>query len=156
MSLYRYSLAAAEPPKSWEQLADEYHSMLAQTHRKRAWRVPCCCPACSPIQPKALVTDDLDNSTASEGFWVRLSLDLQNVKWKEDDFSYANKTARRQHRNVIDYSTNSPSRAGMHHCLAMSFPECTIEGISMILGQVISYERLATIFIYSLQNLLEH
>ena len=41
----------------------------------------------------------------------------------------------------------------MHNCLPRAFSEDLIELISMVHGQIISYERLASVFIYSLQDL---
>jgi len=42
----------------------------------------------------------------------------------------------------------------MHHCLSRAFAECPVEVVAIVQSEVIPRKRLATVFVYSLENLI--
>lgn len=63
-------------------------------------------PTPSTVQSKALISDDSEDSTPSEGFGVCLSLDLQDVEGKKNDFTDTDDT---RNQNVSRCQICSPS-----------------------------------------------
>lgn len=57
------------------------------TDRERTRSVTGSCPASTPIETHALVRDNLEQATATEGLGVCLTLDLQNIQREQNNFS---------------------------------------------------------------------
>lgn len=65
-----------------------------KTNRERPRSVSGCGPTPSSVQPKPFIGNDLEQPTATEGIGVRLTLDLENIKREENDFTDPDYTAR--------------------------------------------------------------
>lgn len=63
-----------------------------ETYSERSRRVTGSSPAGTTVQSHTLIGNDLEESTATESFGVRLSLDLQDIQGKQDDLSDTDQT----------------------------------------------------------------
>lgn len=48
-----------------------------------------------------------------------------------------------------------PSSGSVHDGLAVALAEVAVEGVAMVLGQVVAHERLTTVLVYSLKDLFQ-
>ena len=94
-------------------------------------------PAGAAVEAQALVGDDAEEPPRPERGRVGLSLDLEDVEGQQDDLADADERA----------------RGGIHDGFAGASAEGGVEVIPVVLGQVVSYEGLAAVFVYSLQDL---
>jgi hypothetical protein len=108
------------------------------TYRKRSRRITGSRPAPAPVQPKSFITNDPHQSTAPEGLWVGLSLDLENVQ--------------RQQHNLTD--SNDGACSCVHNSLAVTLAKCAVEASAVVRCQILPDEGLAAELVHSLEDLL--
>lgn len=68
------------------------------TYSKRTRGVTSGSPASTAVEPHALVGNNLEETTSTEGLRVCLSLDLQDIKREEDNLANTNQTSFRPHQ----------------------------------------------------------
>jgi len=68
---------------------------LVGTHSKGSRGIPCRSPAPAAIQTKPFIADDPENTAPSEGLWICLPLDLQDVEREQDNLADADETLNR-------------------------------------------------------------
>jgi hypothetical protein len=95
-------------------------------------------PLPSTVETEALVGNNLEETTALESLWVRLTLDLEHVQWEEDNLS----------------DTDQGTGSSGHDGLSGTFAECVLESSGMVVGEVVTGERLSTILVNTLENLV--
>jgi hypothetical protein len=94
------------------------------TYSKRSRSVTGSSPSSTTVQSHTLIRNDLEETTATESFGVRLSLDLEDVQRKQNDLSDTDQTITCQKLDVslwIDES-NLPAVACMI-ALPVPFPK---------------------------------
>lgn len=94
-------------------------------------------PAPATVQTKALILDDLEETTATESLGVGLALDLEDVEREEDDLADA------------DEGAGSSGHDGLTRGLA----EGVGEGLGVVGGQVVTDEGLAAVLVDTLEDL---
>lgn len=99
-----YSLAKADPPKSWRNVSANGVPHLesgGKTYRERTGGVSGGRPAGTTVQTHTLIGDDLEQTTATEGLGVRLTLDLQDIQRKQNDLSNTDHTRKKMSANAL-------------------------------------------------------
>jgi len=109
-----------------------------KTHRKGPRGIARSGPAPTAVQVEALVTDNLEDTTALEGLWVCLTLDLQHVEGEEDNLS----------------NTDKAASGRVHDSLARLFAERALKVLAVVLPQVVARDGLTAIFVDTLENLV--
>lgn len=131
-----------------------FRAYIGASYSERAGRVASSSPAPTPVETKAFVLNDAEETASPESLGVRLALDLKNVERENDDFTDTNKTARMLVIvPALSKPRHSPASRGVHDSLAGALAECTIKGIAVVLGQVVPHEGLTTVLVHSLENL---
>lgn len=103
-----------------------------------AWSVTGSGPSPSTVESKTLIADNADDTTSTESLWVCLTLDLEDIKWQEDDLS----------------DTDEGSGEGGDHGLSGLRAESAVERIAVVLGDEIAGEWLSTILVDTLRDLV--
>ena len=127
------------------------------TYSKRTRGVTSGSPASTAVEPHALVGNNLEETTSTEGLRVCLSLDLQDIKRKKDNFTNTNQTSFRPRQQACVRQAIIqiflPSSSGVHDGLSGSLSKGIVKCGAVVLSQVVTRKRLATIFVDSLHNL---
>ena len=111
--------------------------MYGSTYCERTRRVTRGCPAPSTVETESLISDDPEQSAASERLRVGLTLNLENIK--------------RQQNNFTD--TNQGTGAGVHDSLSIALAECLVEEVTVVPGKVVASKGLSTVLVDTLENL---
>ena len=105
---------------------------------ERTWSVTGSSPSPSAVETEALILDDTDDTASAESLWVCLTLDLEDVEWEEDNLS----------------DTDEGSGEGGDHGLSGLWAEGAVEGITVVAGDQVAGEWLATILVDTLGDLV--
>lgn len=65
---------------------------MLKAYSKRTRRVAGSRPSSTAVQTHSFIGDDLEQTTATEGFGVGLALDFEHVEGQEDDFTDSDDT----------------------------------------------------------------
>lgn len=126
-------------------------------YRERSRSVTGSSPASATVKSHTLIRDDLEQTTATEGFGVCLALNLQNIEREKDNLSDTNQTNFPTVSAVACDKTTVlmflPSSSSVHNRLASSLSKSIVKFGAVVLSQVVSREWLATILVDSLHNL---
>lgn len=77
-----------------------------RTYSERTRSVTSGGPAGTPVETHALIRNDLEETTATEGLGVCLTLNLQNVQREEDDLTNTDQTRTQKLATCITKITN--------------------------------------------------
>lgn len=123
---------------------------------ERAWRIAGSGPAPAAVKAESLISNNLEETTATERLRVCLALDLEDVKWEQDNLSDTNQTVYKQldHGLRRSESAYAPSSSRVHDGLACSLSECPVELVAMVDGKIVPHERLSTILVDALEDLV--
>jgi hypothetical protein len=110
----------------------------ATEKRERTRSVASSGPAPTSVQAEALIGNNPHDTTATERLRVCLSLDLEHVEREQDDLT----------------NTNDAASSGVHDSLAVAGTEGAVEGAAVVLGQVVAHERLTTVLVNALEDLV--
>lgn len=114
-------------------------------------------PTGTTVQTHTLILDNLEQTAAAEGLGVSLTLNLQDVQGKEDNFSNADQTSHIISLKCI--SPNGPSErlspasSCVHDGLASSLSESIVESGTVVLSKVVTGKGLTTVLVNSLEDL---
>ena len=128
-----------------------------RAYRKRARRISRRCPAPAAVETEALILDDREHTTATEGLGVRLTLDLQHVQGEEDDLADADKTVvRGQPCSVAAFRAAkcSPSRRRVHDGLARLLAKSILKVLAVVSPEEVARHRLAAVLVHALEDLV--
>ena len=95
-----------------------YEYWDGRTYSERAGSVSCPRPAGATVQSHALISYYSKHTSATEGFWIRLSFYLKDVEGKENDFA----------------NTNQRPGGRVQYCFSVSLAESAIERVTVIKG----------------------
>lgn len=130
-----------------------------RTYSKRSRSITGGGPAPATVQAKALIGDNLENAAATESLGVRLALDLQDVQGQENDFANSDQTALHARVSIRPHTQPwicrffLPSSSRVQDGLASLLAKGILKVLAVVFGKVVPSNGLATILVYSLQNL---
>lgn len=102
------------------------------------WSIAGSGPSPAAVETETLIFDNADDTASAESLWVCLTLDLEDVKWEEDDLS----------------DTDEGSREGGDHGLSGLWAEGAVERITVVAGDEIAGEWLTAVLVDTLRDLV--